>query len=182
MSSLEEKIIELSKTKIMSITFFSFVFICAGFWLAYMNEAAVESSRRFNDPLFVHGLGWVAIVFGLLGCIFSIKKVFDKRPGLILNSVGIFDNSSAVSAGLIPWCDIADFGIYEVHKQKMPTVILKNPDKYVEIGSSMRKTLNRANFKLCGSPIAITSTSLKISFDELVKVASEYLAKYGSST
>lgn len=181
MSNSEEKIIELSKTKIILILFLSLIFIGAGFWFVSMDAATIESNRRFNDPLFVHGLGWVTTVFGSLASIFSIKKLFDKKPGLILNSTGIIDNSSAVSAGLIPWSDVADFGIYEVHRQKMLTVLLKNPDKYIEIGNSMRKTLNRANFKLCGSPIAITSNSLKINFDDLVKVASEYLAKYGNS-
>ena len=63
----------------------------------------------------------------------------------------------------------------------MLVILLKNPDKYIEMGNTLKRNLNKVNFKLCGSPIAITSNALQINFDELLKISNEYLAKYGSS-
>lgn len=181
MTSSEEKIIELSKTKITLLIFGSVAFIALGLWLSSLDSVAIESSRRFNNPTFVHGIGWLSVVFGVLCGIFGIKKLFDKKPGLVFNATGIIDNSSGICAGLIPWNEISGFDIYEVHKQKMLVILLKNPDKYIEMGNAIKRNLNKVNFKLCGSPIVITSSTLKVNFDGLLKISNEYLAKYGSS-
>lgn len=181
MAISEEKVIELSKTKLLLLIFGSLAFIGIGAWMVLPDSGQIEPQRSFNDPLFVHGIGWVAIVFfGWCGVI-GIRKFFDKKPSLVFSSVGITDNSSGVSAGLIPWSEISGFNIYAIQKQKMLIVLVKNPDKYIEVGSVVKRTLNRANYKMCGSPIAITSNSLKISFDELLKLSNEYFTKYGNA-
>lgn len=181
MTSSEEKIIELSKTKLLLLVFGSLAFIVIGAWMVSIDAAQIEAQRRFNNPLFVHGIGWVGILFfGWCGVI-GARKFFDKKPGLIFSSVGITDNSSGVSAGLIPWNEISGFNVYEIQKQKMLIVLLKNPDKYIEIGSAIKRTLNRTNFKMCGSPVAISSNSLKINFDDLLKMTNEYFTRYGNS-
>jgi len=179
MSSLEEKIIELSKTKILLIVIGSLVFIAFGCWMVSLDVLQIESQRRFNNPLFVYGIGWSGIVFFGFCALYGTNKLFDRNPGLIFSRMGITDNSSGVSAGLIPWNEIAGFDVYVIHRQKMLVVLLKNPDKYIELGSVFKRTLNRANYKISGSPVVIASNSLKINFDELLKLCNEYYAKHG---
>lgn len=181
MTSSEEKVIELSKTKLLLLIFGSLAFIGIGLWMVSLDAAHIESQRRFNNPLFVHGIGYVSIVFfGLCGVI-GLKKLFDKKPGLILSNAGITDNSSGFSAGFIAWNEITGFDVYQTHNQKMLVVLLNNPEKYIEIGSSIRRTLIKASYKMSGSPVVITSSSLKINFDELLKTCNEYFAKYGNA-
>jgi hypothetical protein len=181
MASSDETIIEFSKTKLLLLIIGSLAFIGIGSWMVSLDVAQIEAQRRFNDPLLVHGIGWVGIVFfGLCGA-YGIRKFFDKRPGLIFSSVGITDNSSSVSAGLIPWNEISGFNIHELQKQKMLIVLVKNQNKYIEVGNVIKRTLNRTNYKMCGSPIAITSNSLKINFDELLELSNEYFTKYGKT-
>jgi len=181
MNPQDEKIIALSKNKLILLVAGSCVFVAFGLWMLSISAAEIESHRRYNDPLFVHGFGLIAaLFFGSCGA-FGIKKLFDKKPGLVFNSIGIIDNSSGVSAGLIPWSEISGFDIYEVHKQKMLVIFLKNPEKYIEMGNTIKRHINKVNFKLCGSPIVITSNALQINFDELLKFSSEYMVKYGAS-
>ncbi len=124
-------------------------------------------------------LGWCRLVFfGLCG-LFGVGKFFDKKPGLVLNAAGIIDNSSSVSAGFIPWPEIFGFDIFEIQKQKTLIIMVVNPERYIEVGGSIKRALNRVNFKLCGSPIAITSNSLKIGFQELLDICNTYFEKYG---
>ena len=180
MNSSEEKVIELSKTKMLLLIFGTLAFVGIGLWMISLDAAHIESQRRFNNPLFVHGLGYVSIVFfGLCGII-VMKKLFDKKPGFILSNTGITDNSSGFSAGFVAWNEIIGFDVYQTHNQKMLVVLLKNPEKYIEIGSSIRRTLIKASYKMSGSPVVITSSSLKINFDELLKSCNEYFAKYGN--
>lgn len=181
MTSSEEKIIALSKTKLLLLVFGSLVFIIIGLWMVSLETAHIESQRRFNSFLFVHGIGYISLVFfGLCGII-GLKKLFDKKPGLILSNTGITDNSSGFSAGFVAWNEITGFDVYQTHNQKMLVVLLNNPEKHIEMGSAFRRTLIKASYKMSGSPVVITSSSLKINFDELLKTCNEYFAKYGNS-
>jgi hypothetical protein len=175
-STTDEAIVELSKKKVFLIILGSCAFVALGVWLLFLDEATIQSQRR--SPMLVHGIGLVAVAFfGLIGA-FGIKKLFDKKPGLVFNSSGIVDNSSAVSAGLIPWSEILGAEIFETHKQKMLIIKVRYPQKYIERGGQLKQLLNKANYKMCGSPIAITSSGLKVNFQELLSLFSQYHKRY----
>ena len=93
-----------------------------GIWMLYLERQAFDQPqfRLFlNNPMYVQALGVVAIIlFGLLA-IFLIKKLFDKKPGLVFTSSGIVDNASAVAAGFIPWSEVIGADIFEMQQQKM---------------------------------------------------------------
>jgi len=175
----DEKIIELSKTKLLLLITGALIFVALGIWMYQLDPAWIEAQRRFNSPVIVHGIGIVSVVFFGACCAAGIKKFLEKKPGLVLSAAGIEDNSSAVSAGLIPWSDIQGFGIHEIQKQRMLVIKLADPEKYIRAEGSMKQALNRMNTRICGSPIAISSNALKINFDELVSLCNSYHAKYG---
>ena len=181
MSPTEEKVIELSKNKILLLILGSCAFVALGAWLLSLDEATIQSQRRFSNPIVVHGIGLLSVIFfGACGA-FGIRKLFDRKPGLVFNSSGIIDHSSGVSAGLIPWSEILGAEIYEIHKQKMLIIKVRNPQKYIERGGRLKQALNKANQKMCGSPIAITSNALKINFSELLSLFNQYKKKYGNA-
>jgi hypothetical protein len=178
MTTNNERVVPLSKVKVLLLIFGSIVFVALGFWMFQLDSAWIESQRRFNSPTLVHGVGIIAVVFfGFCGAA-GIRKLFDRRPGLVLNAAGIMDNSSGASAGLIPWADIERFETSVIQKQRLLVVKLVAPEKYVSSGGSFRRALNRANMKLVGSPVAIASNALKIDFDGLVALCNDYFARY----
>lgn len=120
------------------------------------------------------------VFFGLCAVI-AARKMFDKKPGLVLNSSGIIDNSSGVAAGFIPWNEILGAEIFEVFRQKTLIILVKNPEAYVERGNPLKRAANKANYKMCGSPIAITSNTLQMSFPELLSLFQQYHQKYGQA-
>jgi hypothetical protein len=181
MTQNDEICVALSKNKILLALLGCGVFVAIGVWLLTLDEAAIREMRRLNDPLLVRAIGIIGIIFFSLIFLLAFRKLFDKRPGLILNRDGLFDNSSGVSAGLIPWPDILGTRIYQVHRQKQLVILVRDPEKYIARGSKARQLLNRTNFKMIGSPIAITSTSLKINFDDLLNLVNEYLQKYANT-
>lgn len=179
MASPDSKIIALSKTKILLLAAGSLLFVLMGFWLLQMTNEQIQAQARFNDPTIIHVVAAISIAFSATCAIFAVIKLFDKRPGLVFSEQGIFDNASAVSAGLIPWSDITGFSILEIKQQKALIVKVINPEKYVEVGNPVRRFLNRANYQLCGSPVAIGSTALQIQFADLLRTSHEYFKKYG---
>ena len=181
MLTFDEKIIELSKKKILLLITGSIVFVVAGLWILQVSAASVVSPHAFDKSLLGRTIGWASIIFfGFTGVV-GLKKFYDDNPGVILNSAGITDNSSGFSAGFVPWGDILGFGTLEIYNQKMLVVLLNEPDKYIEVGSSLRRSFVRANSKLSGSPVVIVSNSIKMNFDELLKTCNDYFIKYGDS-
>lgn len=144
-----------------------------------LDDASIQSRRRFNDPVYVRGLGIVSIVFfGACGLL-ALKKLFDKRPGLVFNHSGIVDNASSISAGFIPWSEVVGAEIFEIQKQKMLIIKVRDPQEYVARGSSLKRILNKANYKMVGSPIFISSNALEIKFSELTSLFDQYQRRYG---
>lgn len=175
----DQTIIEFSKKKLLLLVFCSCVFAAVGFWMFQMDSAEIAAQRRFNSPIFVHGIGVIALAFAAVCAGFGIIKFFDKRPGFVLSPSGIHDNSSAVAAGYIPWSEIIGFNVVEIQKQKTLVVMVADAEKYIGRGGFFRRKINRINFHLVGSPIAITSNSLQISFAALLESCNRYFMKYG---
>ncbi|HET9031575.1 MAG TPA: tetratricopeptide repeat protein [Dokdonella sp.] len=109
----------------------------------------------------------------------NLGVFFDKKPGLVLAANGFVDNASAVAAGFVPWSKVTDVQTFQVARQEMLIVMVGDPERYMRRGNALKQAINRANFKLCGSPIAISSNALKIGFDELSSLFKSYWSKYG---
>jgi len=179
MSPVDEKVIELSKKKILLLSFVACAFVVLGAWLLSLDEAAIQSQFRPYNPMLIYGIGLASIVvFGVCG-VFGIKQLFDKKAGLVFNSFGVFDNSSAVSAGLIPWSEIVGAEIVKIHTEQFLIIKVRDPGKYIARGGALKQAFNKANYKMGGSPIAITSIALKIKLSEVLALFHEYKQKYG---
>lgn len=171
---LKEKVIELSKAKIILLILGAVAFVLLGAWFLTLDVQTIESQRRFNSPTLIYGIGAASIAFfGLCGLI-GIMKLFDKSPGLVVSSDGIWDNSSGISAGIIPWAEVVGISEYRIQKQKFVSIHVQHPEKYVNTGNAFKRMANKANLKMCGTPINISANSLKISYEELLKTINEY--------
>ena len=178
MNSLDEKRIELSKTKIVLLIFLAIGFVALGAWLFSLEPAEIVTHMH-RSPLYVHGIGLACILFFGFAGIAGFRKLFAKGPGLVLNSSGIVYNPKDTAEGFIPWTDISGAEVFEVRRTKMLVVKLKDPQKYIERGSSLKQTLSKASYNMCGSPISINSGTLKMSFAELLSTFNQYHQKYG---
>jgi hypothetical protein len=182
MESTDETIIELSRKKLVLLILGSCAFVVAGVWLLSLDAGEIRYGRGFrfffNEPTVVYGAGVASILFfGVCG-LYGIRKMFDKKPGLVLNSDGIVDNASGAAAGFIPWSEVIGSGVVEIQKQKMLVIGVRDPQKYIDRGGALRRALNKANSGMTGSPIAIPSVTLKIDFSELVSLFNRYQQKY----
>ena len=164
--------IPLSKNKIVLLTIGSFLFVIAGIWLfANSTEFQNHSMRLLKNPMIVKSVGVISILFfGAIGT-YGIRKMFDKKVGLIIDENGITDNSNASSIGLIEWNDISEIKTEQVMSTKFLLIKVKNPEKYIEKAKSgMKARLMKTNLKMYGTPLSITSNTLKYDFNELEKL------------
>lgn len=183
MEPADETTVELSRTKLVLLVLGSCAFVAAGAWLLSFDAEEIRHTRSFNffgrNPLVVYGVGLAAVIFFGFAGLYGLVKSFDRKPGLVLNSAGVVDNASAVAAGFIPWADVTGAHVYEIQGQKMLIIGVRDPRKYTERGGALRRAFNKANSGVSGSPVSITSVTLKIDFAELVSLFDRYHRKYG---
>lgn len=147
-------------------------FVALGAWMwTYADE-----QTRYR-PTYVIAVAGTCVVFFSIAAVCILMKIFDNRPGLILDPQEIVDNSSAVPAGRIAWSDIRGFSISDVHRQSLLAILVHDPDKYTVHGTFIRRHIARANLRMYGSPIQISSNSLKITFDDLVATITAHYEK-----
>jgi len=177
---MEEIIIPLSKKKIISLFILSLFFIAIGFGIIWIYD---DQNLR-NVRIFVTGFAIIDILFfGLCG-LYSCVKIFDRKPGLVVNNNGIIDNSSFMSVGLVKWENITDVRVTDVvidlgvvrHNQKILTIEVNNAKEIIGSQKSFKRFLMSLNNNFYKSPIQISSVGLKCSFQELHNILKEQLS------
>jgi hypothetical protein len=157
---MQEVVIPLSKKKAALLIAGAVAFVSAAVWIWSCADGT-------TDAVTVKWLAAIgAGIFGICG-VYGCFKVFDDKPGLVVDVQGIVDNSSAVAVGRVPWSDISAITVGSISHQRFLTIHVHDPRKYIAGGGFVRRWLNAANAKLTGSPINIASNSLALSFDEL---------------
>jgi len=172
---METVVIKLSKIKIALLISGSVLFVLAGIWIFMIAD---EQTRR--SPIILKTAGIAAILFFGVCFIYGIIKLFDSKPGLIIDDKGITDNSSGVAAGFIPWQDIIRFTTTQVQSTRFLLIYTLNPESYLEGKNSLKKKMMRLNYKMYGTPFSISSNSLQFKFDDLEKLLQSRLENYKS--
>lgn len=173
----------------------SLVFIVLGICLVVAPEYFQTQSRTLRDgPNSIPGimlLGIIGAVFFGACAIFTSRKVFDTRPGLIIDDLGITDNSSAVAVGRVFWHDVTDVESFEMYGRrhagpisKFVILRVKKPQRYLDQQMAfLKRQAMQTNFKMCGTPVTITSNTLKITHQDLYTLLRRKHAEYlGSRT
>ena len=102
----------------------------------------------------------------------AIEMNSKNQIGLVLNQEGITFNgtSAARQIGQVRWIDIENLEVKEVYRTKQLYLKLKNPQNYI-------KEKSKVEFDKNG--VFINATELKISNEELKRLTTDYLKKYG---
>lgn len=167
--------IPLSKTKLLFGISGSILFVALGIWLFTHANDFQRSLQLLRNPTIIKGVGIASILFFGAICIYGIKKMFDKTIGLTIDENGIFDNTNASSVGLIKWTDIKEIKTEQVASTKFLLIYTANPDYYLEKVRGFKRKLMEGNNRMYGTPLSITSNTLKCNFNDLEKLIAERL-------
>lgn len=162
-------IIPLSKKKATIALVGSVLFVVAGYLMTINPENFISPICR--SPEIIRVTGIVGVAFFGLCLIFIARKLFDNKPGLIIDEYGITDNTNATSVGLVEWGDITGIVTKKVMSNKFLILQTNNPAKYIDRAKNViTKQAMNINYKTYDSPLSIISNSLKIDFDDLEKL------------
>ena len=162
-------ILKLSKVKLSLLTVGAWLFVAGCVWL----WGAANSSPLVRA---VSGLG---LVF-FSGCgLYGGRKIVDKRPGLVMDDVGIWDNASAVAAGLVKWENIEGYEVARVHGNGFLLIEVNNAPELIARQPLWKRTLMRANRAFYRTPVTLSSHALQCSFEQLVQLVARRMQEMG---
>src|ERR1043165_3423624 len=153
-STMNQERIEIKLSKRKGILTFlgSVAFVLVSLWLI----SFADNQDRYT-PTFVKGVGYVGVIFfGLCG-LYIFYKLFDAKPGLVIDDNGILDNSSAASGHIIKWDRIVGLRIGQVKSTKIILIDLVDPDEFMNEIKGIKKTLMWGTYKMYGTPVSIAS-------------------------
>ncbi|MBC7936644.1 MAG: hypothetical protein H7Y86_14935 [Rhizobacter sp.] len=157
-----EKIeIPLSRRKMFLFLLGSLVFFFIGM---YFIVELVDIQQPYNT-LIIKIIGGLFILLSGLMSIYSVYKIFDRNPGLIIDENGIYDNSSASAIGFIPWNEIVDLEMLKVQSIRLIFIHVKQPDFFLAKVTGFKKSSLKATMDIYDSPLVISTVSLKYSFN-----------------
>ena len=168
--------IPLSETKILLIIGGSMLFVVVG-----INMFTTDEYSGF-PPAFLKLIGIVAILFFGATGIYGIIKIFDKNIGLTIDDDGIIDNSSGISVGRINWSDITRIETGEYEGTKFLLIYTTDPEYYIDKVNVFKRKWMEANNMIFGTPLAISSVSLKLKFKDLERLVYDKLQKHRTQT
>jgi hypothetical protein len=164
--------IEIKLSKVKGILGFlgSGAFVAISFWLL----SIADKQDRFN-PILVTSTAYAGLVFFGLAGLYIFYKLFDTKPGLIIDDEGIYDNSSAAAGHMIRWERIKGLRIEQVASTKFILIDIENAEQFVEGAHGIRKKLMWSTYKMYGTPVSIASASLSCDIDALYTLINERL-------
>src|SRR5262245_52976861 len=96
---MTEVVIRLNRSKIALLIAGAVALVGTSFWIWSIAETT-------TDPFEVKCIAVAGILFFGICAVYGCIKLFDDKPGLVIDAEGIVDNSSAAAAGRVPWSDV----------------------------------------------------------------------------
>lgn len=164
--------IKLNKSKGLLAFLGAIAFVVISAWLITIAD---EQGRY--DPYYLKGIAVVSIVF-FGGCgVYIFFKLFDAKPGLVIDGRGICDNSSAIAGKLIKWSEIKGLEVRQVSTVKFILLHVNDPQKFIQETTGFKKRLMRLNYEMYGTPLAISCNGLDCGFEMLYEIIDGGLKK-----
>lgn len=142
----------------------AFVALCG--WMLTLDDSKISALHQV--------VAVVGVAFFGLALLYGLRALFDPRPGLVVRGDGFEDRSSPVAVGFVPWREVTAIEIYKLSvrgaSERVLVVKVRDPAPYAARGGALARMARRENLRMVGSPITLSSKSLRISLDELARI------------
>jgi len=151
------------------LKYIGFAVICAVFVVIGVLMLLFPRSGEWSEML----AGWSGVIFFGFGLIVFLRQILDSRPRLVVDEQGIFDRT--LSVGVIEWQDIEHAYLNSVVGNPFISLVLNNPEKYLQRAMSSQKKLARLNKYLGAETININLSGIDKSPDEILVVVLNHI-------
>ena len=160
-------IVEVAINKSKSVKrFVLFVILLLLFTVMAVQPQLFVKGNSFG---FVRVTGYIGTFVCIILTAFIAQKVFNKKPGLIIDNEGITDNSLGVMFAKVRWSDVTEIKRLENAGDHYIAITIKDPEKYIATEShSLKRKMLELNYSTIKTPVNIAASRLKMDFSEAV--------------
>lgn len=154
--------------------------ILAGICLTAMGILVLAISEEQNTlpPEIAELVGYLSLAIFVPLLLYFVYRLSYDSPAIILDAAGLTDNSSATSPGFIPWDQIEGFQVKTIHSTPILGIVLRDSELFFKSANPVSRFFHRLNRKVYKTSYMISTTALKIDFEEFEKLARSYHQKY----
>lgn len=120
-------------------------------------------------------IGWSCIIFFGFGLLIFLRQIFDTRPRIVINQIGIFDRT--LDVGVIEWRDIEHAYLNSIFGNDFISLVLRDTDKYLQRTSKPKAKLARYNKTLGFETINLNLSGVNIKSAEIFNLVIKQLTK-----
>jgi len=161
MTQKQQIIVPANKRFALFVLLGSILFITIGLILI---RSAPESNY---SPILLKTIGFIGTAFFSFTGLFCFRKLLDNKPALIINEIGIWNNTSIISSHTIKWSELRGVGLTKIGNEKILFLYLNDNKSFLMKFNLMERLLMRLNLSFSNSPIGIASRSLKYNSEKL---------------
>lgn len=176
-SSFPVSVVALSKSKILLQIVGFLIGVAIAYSLLLISPPTVRRLEYFFPILAYCGIA----IFAVCG-LYCLIRLFDFRPGLVVDEDGLVDNSSALAAGRIWWDDIVSLKMSSRRVWPYVTVVVADARNYVSRGNWVKRLMHWADPESSGEPICISLMSLDTSYSEMLRLLDSAKHQYEMTT
>ncbi len=167
--------IPLSKAKVQKNLWIAVLFLVAGVFFVSKPYWFIRST----NTTVITVVGYGIMILSALISIVLLKKLNDKKPGLLIDGEGILDNFSGVAAGKIYWKDVRKISTEIVSGQSFIMIHVKNPNDYLRAQKNpIKVSMMELNQRLYQTPLNISANGLKINITDLYESLQQQFEMY----
>lgn len=157
--------IPFGRLKCLAVLAVAAVFVVACVFFATHSEGQARYS-----PTFVRIVCGVGVPFFAAVAIMSVVRLFDSRPGLIVDRQGIDDRTNFSSIGRVDWADVRGLRTTTARWNNGLVVELHEPARFARRGNIVQRLLRAGAV----SPVVLGSNALDVPFDAMVQIVRRF--------
>jgi len=166
--------IKVSKTKAFVLAILAALFFMLCVWALFKVEMLLDG---FDQNFLIAGISILLIASGL-GCLSSLSKLNDSKPGLIINGNGIQINIGPNRGQFVQWNQITGLKIHnQIQGSVFLLIFVKNPEDFYSKSNNLNRFLLKMNNVSHKTPLSLTSTWLECSFEQLITIIEDLYRK-----
>ena len=154
---MNEVVIYPKRLKLLGFAAGSLVFVLFGLYVA-VSPAPLP---------FVALVSYLGVPLFGLGFVYAVYRLCVPKPLLVISDEGLFDNASAVGAGMLRWEEIAELFQYEFAGQRFIGIVPVDVEAVVARQPRLKRAMAKLNGGMSPSPFNIPQLMLPMPVEEL---------------
>lgn len=112
-------------------------------------------------------VGVICSVFFGINTVYALSRIIVRRPSAVLSERGLFDNSSLLSVGFVPWDEIKDIRMHRSFGRRLIRIELKKDYDIFSRCSIIRGFISKVSRKLGFGSFRISENSVDMDIEKL---------------